>query len=304
MRSGSRFSERRAYSVETRCASTRTSSTCASPRHLRARQGRQCRVARIASGGELDATDCGDSSARSLARTGRTSSLIRVGVGIAVGLGFRDVLFGIVLRLLDWRMRPRRVRYRGIALYVPYWVDRRFDIRASVAAFASARRLDGNFVPRMVRICLHGIVHFRGRELARLLSQAPCQGVASHACHGAGMLATFLQTICRLLQSGLQLVPPRKLRTRPLSSESDAGTRLATDRAQGVGNIGFVQPSHEPSSIHPAHLLHSSMAVRGNHAGRRAVRIRRALIGLINAAVGTLQPPRRRRGSNGRAHPL
>jgi hypothetical protein len=70
------------------------------------------------------------------------------------------------------------------------------------------------------------------------------------------MLATFLQTICRLLQSGLQLVPPRKLRTRSLSSESDAGTRLATDRAQGVGNIGFVQPSHEPSSIHPAHLLH------------------------------------------------
>jgi len=42
----------------------------------------------------------------------------------------------------------------------------------------------------------------------------------------------------------------------PLSSENNAGTRLATDPAQGVGNIGFVQPSHEPSSIHPAHLLH------------------------------------------------
>ena len=89
-----------------------------------------------------------------------------------------------------------------------------------------------------------------------LLSQASCQEVASRARHRAGVLATFLQTICRLLQSGLQLVPPRKLRMSSLSSESDAGTRLATDRAQGVGNIGFVQPSHEPSSIHPAHLLH------------------------------------------------
>lgn len=173
MRSGSRFSERRAYSVETRCASTRPSWTCAFAASFARTTRRQCRVARIAGGGELDATDCGDSLARSLARTGRTSSLIRVGVGIAVGLGFRDVLFGIVLRLLDWRMRPRRVRCRGIALYVPYWVsiDRRFDIRASVAAFASARRLDGNFVPRMVRICLHGIVHLsrsqtRGATLA------------------------------------------------------------------------------------------------------------------------------------------
>jgi hypothetical protein len=108
------------------------------------------------------------------------------------------------------------------------------------------------------------------------------------------MLATFLQTICRLLQSGLQLVPPRKLRTRPLSSESDAGTRLATDRAQGVGNIGFVQPSHEPSSIHPAHLLHSSMAAPRQSCGTPRGKIRRALIGQVDAAAGALQPPRRR----------
>jgi hypothetical protein len=100
------------------------------------------------------------------------------------------------------------------------------------------------------------------------------------------MLATFLQTICRLLQSGLQLVPPRKLRTRPLSSESDAGTRLATDRAQGVGNIGFVQPSHEPSSIHPAHLLHPSMAARRQSSETPRGKIRRALIGLVMRPSG------------------
>ena len=47
---------------------------------------------------------------------------------------------------------------------------------------------------------------------------------------------------------------------RSLSSEGNAGTGLATDCAQGVGNIGFVQPSHEPSSIHPARLLHLSVA--------------------------------------------
>jgi hypothetical protein len=108
-------------------------------------------------------------------------------------------------------------------------------------------------------MCLHGIVHWSRRELARLLSQASCQGAASRARHGAGVHETFLQTICRLLQFGLQLVPPRRLQMSSLSSESDAGTRLATDRGQGVGNIGFVQPSHEPSSIHPAHLLHPSM---------------------------------------------
>ena len=45
-----------------------------------------------------------------------------------------------------------------------------------------------------------------------------------------------------------------------LSSESNAGTPLATAATQGVGDIGFVQPSHEPSSIHPARLLHSSLA--------------------------------------------
>jgi hypothetical protein len=72
----------------------------------------------------------------------------------------------------------------------------------------------------------------------------------------AGDNATFLQTICRLLQYGLQVVPPRNDSVSSLSSEGDAGTGLATDCAQGVGNIGFVQPSHEPSSIHPARLLH------------------------------------------------
>ena len=293
MRPGNRFSDRTAYSVETRCASTRRSWTYAFAASSRAgdaaRHGRQWRVARIAKRSpKLDATDCSDCSARSLARTRRTSSLIRVGVGIAVGLGFRDVLFGIVLRLLDWRMRPRRVRFRGVALYVPCCVaiDRRFDIRASVAAFACGRRLDGNFVLRMVPMCLHDIVHLSGRELAQLVSQASCQGDASGARRDAGVLATFLQMICRLLQSGLQLVPPRKLSMSALSSENDAGTRLATDRAQGVGNVGFVQPSHEPSSIHPAHLLHPLLAaLRQSREARRErracrpdpLRLRRAL---------------------------
>ncbi len=77
---------------------------------------------------------------------------------------------------------------------------------------------------------------------------------------GNPALATFLQLLCRLLQSALQVVPPREARMTALSSEVDAGTPLATEGTQGVGDIGFVQPSHEPSSIHPAHLLHSLLA--------------------------------------------
>ncbi len=62
-----------------------------------------------------------------------------------------------------------------------------------------------------------------------------------------------------------------------LSSESDAGTPLATGATQGVGDIGFVQPSHEPSSIHPARLLHSSLAaLRSSRSVRGAARQGRA----------------------------
>jgi hypothetical protein len=184
MRPRNRFNDRRAYSVETRSASTHP---IVDVRIHRVTPHRQCvatrasmpRCANRRRWQKLDAADCSDSSARSLAWPRRRSSLIRVGVGIAVGLGFRDVLFGIVLRLLDRRMRPRRVRFPGIALYVFCCVriDRRFDIRALVAAFARARRLDGSFVPRIVRMCLHGIVHWsRSRTRAATLASVMPRG--------------------------------------------------------------------------------------------------------------------------------
>jgi len=81
------------------------------------------------------------------------------------------------------------------------------------------------------------------------LVQASCQDAASCARQRRADIATFLQTTCRLLQYRLQVVPPCKRSKSSLSSEADAGTALATECAQGVGNIGFVQPSHEPSSI-------------------------------------------------------
>jgi hypothetical protein len=84
--------------------------------------------------------------------------LIRVGVGLAVRLGFRDVLVGLLLRFLDGRVRPRRVCLRDIALDVSrdIRVDRSFDTGTPVAARVRDRRLDGNFVLRMGPMSGHG----------------------------------------------------------------------------------------------------------------------------------------------------
>ena len=219
---------------------------------------------------------------------------------------FRDVLVGIVLRLLDWRMRPRRVRFRGIALYVPCCVriDRRFDIRASVAAFACGRRLDGNFVPPdgpdvCMALSICQVANSRGYSRKRHAKGSRPAGVMAPGC-----LRRFYKRSVVYCNPDCNSCRAQQAAKQSPSSESDAGTRLATDRAQGVGNIGFVQPSHEPSSIHPAHLLHSSVAAPRQSCGTPRGEIRRALIGPVNAAVGALQPPRRQRGSNGRVHPL
>ena len=257
-----RQSDRGAYSVETRCASTRrwriglfTASSLDDD--VAARPPSACAAHPLAA--KVGRRPCDEASARGFARTRRTSSRVRVGIGFAIGLGFRRVLLGLLLRLFDRRVRPRRVCFGNAALdvYCRIRVDRRFDARAPVAACARDRRLDGNLVLRIILTGRHRIDPVcPGRGPVTRLVQASCQDGAPCARQPRAGIATFLQTICRLLQYRLQVVPPCVRSKSALSSEGDAGTALATECAQGVGNIGFVQPSHEPSSIHPARLLH------------------------------------------------
>lgn len=83
----------------------------------------------------------------------RASPRIGVGVGVAIGLPFRRVLCRQLLRLLDRRMRSRRVRFRAVFV----GVGRRLDIGALIATRAGARRFDCTFVPRLTWISSHGV---------------------------------------------------------------------------------------------------------------------------------------------------
>lgn len=182
-------------------------------------------------------------SAARLSGAWGTPPLLRV-VGLAVGLGLRRVFVRVVLRLLDWWVRPRTVRVRHAG------IGRGSGWRLDTGAFPVVGRYFDRFALRFAWFALHGYVR-RAREFALMISQAPCQRVA-HARYAGGLDRCDVSTIAgRLFQSGFATRSANRRRRRRAYRENGAGTPLARHRAQGVGDIGFVQPSHEPSSIHP-----------------------------------------------------
>lgn len=97
-------------------------------------------------------------SARRFARTWWAPRLVGTGVGIAVGLGFRRVLFELFLRLLDRWMRAWCVRFRCIAVGIRIRIDRRFDIHALAIICPGVRGLDRILIRWLVGLCSH-VVH-------------------------------------------------------------------------------------------------------------------------------------------------